>query len=57
MQYQIDFWYDRSLKLWTCLWVDKNGYQYGSAQYARIRSEKDRLVERMLVTEPSDYQI
>jgi hypothetical protein len=57
MEFQIDSWYDRSLRLWTCLWLDEEGYQLGSAQYARDRAEKDELVERMKVTEPCDYQV
>jgi hypothetical protein len=57
MEFQIDSWYDRSLRLWTCLWLDAEGNQLGIAQYANRRDEKDELVELMKVTEPCDYQV
>lgn len=55
--FTIDFWYDRNIRLWTCLWLDEYGYQLGAAQYARDKTEKELLVCRMKDTEPSDYQI
>jgi hypothetical protein len=57
MTYTIDAWYDRSLRLWTCLWLDEEGYQVGTAQYAVCRAEKDVVVARMKTTEPCDYQV
>jgi hypothetical protein len=57
MTYTIDSWYDRSLRLWTCLWITEEGYQEGAAQYANNRKEKDVLVERMKTSEPTDYQV
>jgi hypothetical protein len=53
----IDTWYDRSMRLWTCLWLDENGYQLGVAQYAPRRAEMEELVKRMKVTGPKDYQV
>lgn len=55
--FTIDFWYDRSLRLWICLWLDKYGNQLGAAQYAPNKAEKELLVCRMKDTEPSDCQI
>lgn len=57
MHYSIDAWYDRSIRLWTCLWRDEEGNQHGIAQYAVRRSEKDELVNLMKTSEPTDYQI
>jgi hypothetical protein len=57
MTYTIDSWYDRSLRLWTCLWLDEEGNQHGCAQYAVRRAEKDLVVSRMMTSEPCDYQI
>jgi hypothetical protein len=57
MKYIIDYWYDRSLRLWTCLWLDEEGNQHGCAQYAVRRAEKDLVVSRMMTSEPCDYQI
>jgi hypothetical protein len=57
MYHEIDVWYDRSLRLWTCLWLDEEGYQVGTAQYAVRKHEKKDLVERMKVTDPCDYQV
>lgn len=57
MFYTIDVWYDRSIRLWTCLWLDEEGNQHGIAQYAVRRSEKDTLVKRMKNSEPTDYQV
>lgn len=55
--FEIDFWYDRSLRLWTCLWLDKFGNQLGAAQYAPNKVDMKLLVDRMKDTEPSEYQI
>jgi hypothetical protein len=57
VQYQIECFYDRSIRLWTCLWLDAEGNQHGCAQYAVRRAEKDQLVALMKTSEPSDYQI
>jgi hypothetical protein len=57
MTYTIEAWYDRSLRLWTCLWLDEEGNQHGIAQYAVRRSEMNELVARMKTTEPKDYQV
>lgn len=57
MTYTIQSWYDRSIRLWTCLWVDEEENQCGIAQYAVRRAEKDALVERMKTSDPTDYQI
>jgi len=57
MYHDIDVWYDRSLRLWTCLWLGKDGDQLGTAQYAVRKHEKDDLVERMKVSDPCDYQV
>ena len=57
MYHEIEAWYDRSLRLWTCLWLDAEGNQLGIAQYANRRDEKDDLVEMMKMTDPRDYQI
>ena len=57
MYHEIDAWYDRSLRLWTCLWLDEEDNQVGTAQYAVSRAEKEDLVERMKVTDPCDYQV
>lgn len=57
MTYAIETWYDRYIRLWTCLWVDEEGNQCGIAQYAVRRAEKDLLVERMKTSEPCDYQV
>ena len=53
----IDTWYDRSLRLWTCLWLDEKENQLGVAQYAPRRAEMKSLVERMKQTGPKDYQV
>lgn len=55
--FKIDFWYDRSLRLWTCLWLDEFGNQHGVAQYASNKVDMKLLVDRMKYTEPSEYQI
>jgi hypothetical protein len=57
MTYTIEAWYDRSLRLWTCLWLDEEDNQHGIAQYAVRRSELNGLVARMKTTEPKDYQV
>lgn len=57
MTYTVDSWYDRSIRLWTCIWLDEEGFQHGAAQYAVRRAEKDDLVERMKKSEPCDYQV
>jgi hypothetical protein len=57
MTYTIDVWYDRSLRLWTCLWLDEEGNQVGSAQYAVRRAEMLSLTSRMKSTDPQEYQV
>lgn len=57
MKYEIEHWYDRSLRLWTCLWVDEHGYQHGVAQYVPRKTELKDLFERMKKTGPKDYQV
>lgn len=57
MQFQIETWYDRSLRLWTSLWVDAEGNQHGVAQYANNRAEMEEVVSLMKSSEPTDYQI
>lgn len=57
MTYTVDFWYDRSLRLWTCLWLDPEGNQCGIAQYAVNRTEMNDVVSKMKISEPTDYQI
>jgi hypothetical protein len=57
MTYIIEAWYDRSIRLWTCLWLDEEGNQHGIAQYAVNRAEKDLVVSLMKTSEPCDYQI
>lgn len=57
MTLTIETFYDRSLRLWTCLWIDEEGFQVGTAQYANNRTEKDELVELMKNSEPCDYQV
>ena len=57
MCYEIQAWYDRSLRLWTCLWLDEEGFQQGLAQYAINRAEMLELVELMKNSEPCDYQV
>jgi hypothetical protein len=57
MTYTIEAWYDRSIRLWTCLWLDEEGNQHGIAQYAVNRAEKDLVVSLMKTSEPCDYQI
>lgn len=57
MTYTVDFWYDRSIRLWTCLWLDTEGYQQGIAQYACNRAEMHDLVAKMKTSEPTEYQI
>ena len=53
----IDKRYDRSLRLWTCLWLDAEGNQLGCAQYANNRAEMKELVKRMEVVAPAEWQI
>ena len=55
--YTIDSFYDRQLRLWTCLWLDAEGNQVGAAQYAANRKAKNDLVDRMAHIEPADYQV
>jgi hypothetical protein len=57
MYHEIEAFWDRSLRLWTCLWLDEEGNQLGIAQYANRRDEKDDLVDLMKMTDPCDYQI
>lgn len=57
MYHEIDVWWDRSLRLWTCLWLDEEGNQLGIAQYANRRAEMLELVEHMKVNDPCDYQV
>lgn len=57
MTYTIESWYDRSIRLWTCLWLDEEGNQRGIAQYAVNRAEKDAIVAKMKTSEPAEYQI
>jgi hypothetical protein len=57
MTYTVEAWYDRTIRLWTCLWLDEEGNQHGIAQYAVNRAEKDQLVGQMKTSEPRDYQI
>lgn len=57
MTYSIEAWYDRSIRLWTCLWLDEEGNQHGIAQYAVNRAEKDLVVSAMKTSEPLEYQI
>ena len=54
---KIEYWYDRSLRLWTALWLDSEGNQLGIAQYAVRRVELKPLLERMKNSEPQDYQV
>ena len=56
-KYTIDSFYDRHLRIWTCLWIDPDGNQIGSAQYAANRKAKNELVNRMGDKEPVDYQV
>lgn len=53
----VEWWYDRSIRLWTCIWVDNFGNQLGAAQYAPNKAAMQKLVERMEDSEPTDYQI
>lgn len=57
MTYDIDFWYDRSLRLWTCLWINDQGFQQGTAQYAKNKAERDEVIKLMKTSEPCDYQV
>lgn len=57
MYHEIEAFWDSYLRLWTCLWLDKEGNQLGIAQYANNRNEKDSLVELMRVSEPCEYQV
>lgn len=57
MNLKIETFWDPYLRLWTCLWLDEEGNQLGSAQYANNRNEKDLLVELMRVSEHCDYQV
>jgi len=57
MSYTIESWYNRQLRLWTCLWIDANHNQAGAAQYANDRAERDQLLARMRATEPVEFQI
>lgn len=43
----VEAWYDRSLRLWTCIWVDAEGNQLGPAQYEPRKADKDRTVSWM----------
>lgn len=54
---KVDAWWDPSLRLWVCQWLNAAGDQLGAAQYANRKSEKNALVARMEKTEPTDYQI
>jgi len=54
---RVEAWYDRSLKLWTCLWLNAAGDQLGAAQYANCRAEKDQLVKAMEHSVPAAWQI
>lgn len=53
----VEWWYDRSLSLWTCIWVDEEGNQVGAAQYTSNREDRKALVKLMEETEPTDCQI
>ena len=55
--YTIEAFYDRHIRLWTCLWIDSEGNQAGDAQYATNRKAKDQLCQRMQTIEPADYQV
>lgn len=57
MAYTVESWYDRSIRLWTCLWLDHEGNQHGIAQYAVNRTEKEEVVAKMKASEPCEYQI
>lgn len=57
MHYTVESWYDRSLRLWTCLWLDAEGNQHGTAQYAVNRTEKEEVVAKMKASDPCEYQI
>jgi len=57
MTYAVESWYDRSIRLWTCLWLDEEGNQHGIAQYAINRAEMNDLVAKMKTSEPTEYQI
>lgn len=57
MYHKIEAFWDRSLRLWTCLWLDEEGNQLGIAQYAPRRDEKDNLIKVMKTTNPCDYQV
>lgn len=54
---KVDAWYDRSLRLWTCLWLNATDDQLGCAQYANNKAEMKELVALMKVSEPTDCQI
>jgi hypothetical protein len=54
---RVDAWYDRSLRLWTCLWLNAAGDQLGCAQYANNRAEMKELVKRMEVVAPAEWQV
>jgi hypothetical protein len=54
---RVDAWYDRSLRLWTCLWLNAAGDQLGVAQYANRKAEKDQLVKAMERSVPANWQI
>ena len=54
---RIEYWYDRSIRLWTALWLDVEGNQLGIAQYAVRKAELQPMIDRMAVSEPCDYQI
>jgi hypothetical protein len=57
MTYAVESWYDRSIRLWTCLWLDEEGNQHGIAQYAINRAEMNDLATKMKTSEPTEYQI
>jgi hypothetical protein len=57
MTYTVESWYDRSIRLWTCLWLDDEDNQRGIAQYAVNRAEMKELVGKMKTSEPAEYQI
>lgn len=52
--YSVDYWYDRSQRLWTILRKDKEDNQIGNAEYAPDKTTRDKIIA--LIYDEDDYK-
>lgn len=52
-----DYWYDRSIRSWTLLWIDQNGNQEGTAEHFAGKDAKKRMLEYIKAEQPNKIDL